>query len=112
MREEIVQRISAQGNDEPGMKKGKLQVKPWRASIDLLRQRVTVLRWTTLDYIQYIHFTAREPYTGQKLIQKFARLPHEWPSLLVLKKPRGLTNEHHFCLRVPLPGYGAGSRLM
>jgi len=50
-REEMVQRISAQGNDEPGMEKGKLRGQPWRASIDLLRQRVTVLRRTTLDYI-------------------------------------------------------------
>jgi hypothetical protein len=63
-------------------------------SSDLLRERITIARWTVLEKIGEIHLSPVEASEAQEAVEFFSSGTYEWAAGLVLFDSRRFTDQH------------------
>jgi len=89
-----LQRESPQCDDHAGLDEGNLLIQKPATGLDLIRLRVTVVRWPALDNIGDEHLSTGHVDLVEQRLQQVPCCPHKGQALLVFVKAGGFPNKH------------------
>src|SRR5262252_5367138 len=107
-RQHALECVAAQYQDRLRPDQRELLAKVWQAGLGLVRHRVAVLGWATLEHVGDEHLPAAEPDLLQQGVQQLTGGPYERPALHVLREAWCLSDDHD--LGVDRAGAGDGLR--